>query len=288
MEIDLGAYKVKSAQDAPKRLAQLIWGDAGGGKSTLAATAPGRKLWILFDDSGLDSITGLKKQLALTHPAYKGALSEDILVLDLSAEKNNIIDKFKQDDPFGLSKILADDSIGIDTVVVDSLTRVAQMALEHMISLGLHKSARLELPGKGSFGGRNALLLRLVVTLMNVTAKYNKNIVFIAHEGAPSQNDEGVITGVSMSVGGQLPQQLTQKLGEVWYLRDSARNGRELYLRPFQYYKPMKSRIFNLAADKPASFKWKYDIEKPDPNFEIATFYQRWKDGDYAKLAVPV
>jgi len=287
MEIQLGTYEIKPAEKAPKRLAMLIWGDAGGGKSTLAATTPGKKLWILFDDSGLDSITGLKLQLAETHPNYAGALSNDILVLDLSAERNNIIDKFKQDDPLGLSKVLSDDNLGIDTVVVDSVTRISQMALEHMISTGIHKSAKLELPGMGSYGGRNALMLRMFTTIMNVTAKYNKNVVFIAHEGAPSTNDDGAVTGISMSLGGQLPQLITQKLGEVWYLRDSTKNGRELFLRPFQYYKPMKSRIFNLSDGKPGSFKWKYDIDNPNVDFEIATFYKQWQDGNFKKLSIP-
>lgn len=287
MEIELGSYKVQSAEDAPTRLAMLIWGDAGNGKSTLAATAPGRKLWILFDDSGLVSITGLKASLNESHPELDTALKSDILVLDLSAERNNIIEKFKQDDPLGLSRILGDDSIGIDTVIVDSVTRISQMALEHQISSGTHKSAKLELPGMGSYQGRNALLLRMFVTIMNVTAKYNKNVIFIAHEGAPSTNDDGAVTGISMSLGGQLPQLVTQKLGEVWYLRDSGVKGREIFLRPFQYYRPMKSRMFAMSDGKPTSFKFKYDIENPNVDLEIATFYRRWKDGGGKKLQVP-
>src|SRR5438445_10901318 len=89
VQIEVGGYKVEDAQDAPKRLAMLLWGVAGTFKTTLAATAPGKKLWLLFDDGGLDSVSGLKSQLADEHPEYKGALTNDILRIDFTHERNN-------------------------------------------------------------------------------------------------------------------------------------------------------------------------------------------------------
>ena len=280
MEIELGNFKITNAEDSPSRLAMLIWGDAGCGKTTLAATAPGKKLWILFDDEGLSSVVGLRKQ----HEGRETALNNEILVLDLSHERNNIIDKFKRDDGLGLGKILEDDSIGIDTVVVDSVTRLSQMALEHSVASGIHKGALIERVSPGAYGGRNALMLRMFVDIMNVTGKYNKNVIFISHEAAPSTNDDGAVTSITMMLGGQLPQLTTQKLGEVWYMKDTAK-GRKLFLRPYQYYRPMKSRMFDLSG--PSEVEWKYDIDNPDPKFEIATWYKEWKDGGGKKITVP-
>jgi len=285
MEIELGNYKVTSATDAPTRLAMLIWGDAGCGKTTLAATAPGKKLWILFDDEGLASVVGLRDQLEQSHPKLSTALKNEILVLNLSHERNNIIDKFKMDDGLKLSKLLSDDTLGIDTVVVDSVTRLSQMALEHSVASGIHKGALIERVSPGAYGGRNALILRMFVDIMNITGKYNKNVIFISHEAAPTTNDDGAVTSVTMMLGGQLPQLTTQKLGEVWYMKDMGAKGRKIAIRPFQYYKPMKSRMFDLSSG--SDFIWNYDIDNPNVDFEIATWYKNWRDGNGKKIKVP-
>lgn len=281
MEIKLGSYEVKPASEQVSRLAMLLWGAAGCGKTTLAATAPGKKLWLLFDDGGTDSIASLAAECNVP----TSVLKEEILVVNLAHEKNAIIDKFKRDDGLGLGTLLAAHP-DIETVVVDSTTRLSQMALERMIELGIHKSAKLELPGMGSYGGRNALLLRMFVDIMNVTGKYNRNVIFISHEAEPKTNDDGHVLSITMALGGQLPSLTTQKLGEVWYMSD-IKGKRMLDLRPFRVYKPMKSRMFDLGPNKPSQFEWKYDIDKPDPAFEIATWYNKWREGNGAKISLP-
>ena len=289
MEIEVGNYKITPASETIPRFAALFWGIAGSFKTTLAATAPGKKLWILFDDGGLDSVKGLKAQLEDSHPTVATALKNEILVLDLSHERNSLISKFKSDDGLGLSKILSDDTIGIDTVVVDSVTRASQMGLELAISMGLTKGSKLETPGIPAFGARNSLMLRMIVDIMNVTGKYNKNIIFICHdqEHRTNDGDKDVIDKITMSLGGQLPNLTSQKLGEVWYVRDTGKQ-REIALRPFRVYKPMKTRMFDLATTtvEGAIFPWRYDINNPDPAFEIATWYKEWKDHG-RKIAVP-
>lgn len=281
-EYDIPGFKIKQAEQTVSRLALLIWGVAGCGKTTLAATAPGKKLWILFDDGGLDSVVGLK------HTAPEAsALYNDILVLDLSTERNNIIEKFKRDDGLGLAKILGDNEIGIDTVVVDSTTRLSQMALEHAISLGHWGKSSIEAPGMGAYGGRNALLLRMFVDIMNVTGRYNKNVIFISHEAEPKLNDQGHVLAISMALGGQLPNLTTQKLGEVWHM-DDVKGKRSIHLRPYRSYKPMKSRMFDLSPDKPSDFVWDYDALAPNPNMEIATWFNNWREGNGQKIQLPV
>lgn len=280
MEIKLGSYEVKPASEQVSRLAMLLWGVAGCGKTTLAATAPGKKLWLLFDDGGTDSIASLYERAP-----SNSALADEILVVNLAHEKNNIIDKFKRDDGLGLGALLQAHP-DIETVVVDSTTRLSQMALEHMIAQGIHKSAKLELPGMGSYGGRNALLLRMFVDIMNVTGKYNRNVIFISHEAEPKTNEDGHVLAITMALGGQLPSLTTQKLGEVWYMSD-IKGKRMLDLRPFRVYKPMKTRMFDIGPTKPSQFEWKYDIDNPDPAFEIATWYRKWREGNGAKIALP-
>jgi hypothetical protein len=282
VEIKLGTYDVKPASEQVSRLAMLLWGVAGCGKTTLAATAPGKKLWLLFDDGGTDSIASLSQDAP-----DSSVLREQILVVDFSHEKNQIIDKFKFDDGLKLGPVL-EAHPDIETVVVDSTTRMSQMALENAISKGLFGKSSIEAPGMGAYGARNALLLRMFVDIMNVTGRYNRNVIFISHEAEPKTNDDGHVLAITMALGGQLPNLTTQKLGEVWYMADNGKGERKIYLRPFRVYKPMKTRMFDIGPNKASDFVWKYDIDNPDPKYEIATWFKQWRDTGGKKIAVPV
>ena len=282
MDIQLGKYTVQQGEQLPTRLAMLLWGMNGCGKTTLAATAPGKKLWINFDPDGPASITGLRD--STTNP--KSALNNEILVVDLSGERNNVVEQFKREDALGLGKLLADDSIGIDTVVVDSVTRVSQMALEHTITSGMHKGATIERPSPGAYQGRNALTLRVVNDILIVTKKYNKNVIFITHEAAPNTNDDGVVQFITMSLGGQLPNLSASQLSEVWYMADNGKQ-RKIAVRPVRMYKPMKTRMFDIGPGVVPEFIWEYDINKPNEAFEIATWYNTWREGNGRKIQFP-
>lgn len=279
-DITLGGKPVHTGEELPSRLSMLIWGQPGCGKTTLAATAPGKKLWINFDPDGPVSITGLKAQ----HEGTDSALCHDILVLDLSGEPNRIVDGFKREDHLKLGNLLANDDIGVDTVVVDSLTRVSQMALEHSLASGSHGKATIERPGVSVYGARNALTYRLVVDILQVTKKHNKNVIFITHEAAPEKNDDGVLIAVTMALGGQLPNLSSSQLSEVWFMSDTGKD-RRIAVRPVRGYKPMKTRMFSITQG--VEFKWDYDIDKPNVNMEIATWWRSYTDGKGKKLELP-
>lgn len=279
-EFSLGGKPVSRGDELPSRYSNLIWGPPGSGKTTLAATAPGKKLWINFDPDGPSSVVGLPKQ----HAGKDTALANEIYVHDLSGEKNSIIDGFKRDDHLGLGKVLADESVGIDTVVCDSLTRVSQMSLEHSLATGNHGRATIEKPGQSVYGARNAITYRVVVDLLTVTKKYNKNIIFITHEAAPTTNDDGVVLFITMALGGQLPNLSAAQISEVWNLTDTGKE-RRILVRPARSLKPMKTRMFHV--DQGPEFVWKYDAQKPDPKHEIATWWKDYNDGGGQKIAFP-
>ena len=48
-EITLGTVSITTPKTQVKRMAMVIWGPSGAGKTTLAATAPRPILWINFD-----------------------------------------------------------------------------------------------------------------------------------------------------------------------------------------------------------------------------------------------
>jgi hypothetical protein len=267
MEFDLaGGIKVQNNADKARRLSMLVWGPAGCGKTSLAATAPGNKLWINFDPDGTDSI----------------ASRPDVLVADLSNQKYSIVERFKTDDGLGIGKVLSDPDANISTVVVDSLTAYSQLAVEAAIANT--KGATLERPSPGAYGARNALTLRLVTGMLRLTSLHNKNIIFTSHEDAAVTDDEGHVLYITMMLGGKLPDQAALQISEVWYMNDTGKE-RRIAIRPVRGRKPMKSRMFDGTSNP--EFIWDYNINKPDPKMELTHWYNKWTEGNFVKLVPP-
>lgn len=284
VELVLGGKTLTQGSEQTPRFSSLIWGQAGCGKTTLAATAPGKKLWINFDPDGPSSVTGLSNLYA----GKDTALSNKIYVHDLSAETHKIAEAFKKEDHLKLGALLADDSNGIETVVVDSVTRFAQLALENVVQRDIGKggswSPSIETPGQTAYGARNILTYRMFTDIFTITKRHNKNVIFITHEAAPHTDDKGNTLFITMALGGQLPGLGSAQLSEVWHM-EHTQQGRRIQVRPCRSFKPMKTRMFKEVSDP--EFWWKYDIEKPDPKLEIATWWNDWKVNGGQKIDFP-
>src|ERR1044072_4653379 len=85
-----GGVPITPVGEVSSNMAILLWGEAGGGKTTLACTAPGNKLLVNFDPRGPSSV------------AYRS----DVSVADYSGHGTKIVEEFKRSDPFGLSKVI--------------------------------------------------------------------------------------------------------------------------------------------------------------------------------------
>src|SRR5690606_15484230 len=140
--------------------------------TTLAATAPGKKLWINFDPDGLSSI----------------ATRDDVIYVDLAEAPDACVEKFKSDDPLGLTKFFKDNP-DVETVVVDSVTMFGEKALAHGVvkAQGTAKGAKstIEDPGFSGYGNKNTWTSYLTKNLLSVTLKHKKHIIFICHEDKP-------------------------------------------------------------------------------------------------------
>lgn len=272
-EIKLGTFEIKKAAESSTTFALLLWGPSGGGKTTLASTAPGVKLWVLFDPGGTDSI----------------ADRDDVLVLDLSQERHSVVEKFTSEDPFGMEKMLKDHS-EIETLVFDSATTYAALATEAAVAN--IPSAKLNNPGPQGYGARNAYVLRALSVLMRLAKRQNKNFIIIAHEDAPTKDDQGVIRSIEMNLGGKMANQLGATIGEMWHLSDTGKkttaNGkqfdeRRIAVRPCRMRTTMKTRIFN--ADVP-EFNWLYDpLTKTGEG--ISDWYRKWREAGGKKIPLP-
>jgi GTPase SAR1 family protein len=277
MEID--GVQIKSLAESDRRFSLLLWGLAGCGKTTLAASSPGNKLLINFDPDG---------------PVSLGS-RDDVVVCDLSGERFSVVDKFKDDDPtlplgdkqFKLSKII--EALNIETVIVDSCTAYSQLAVEKGISVT--NGATLERPSPGAYGARNAITLRMMSGLLRTTKRSDTNIIFITHEDDSGVKDkEGNILHITMLLGGKLGQQVALQISEVWFMSDDGKS-RKLLLRPGRMRKPMKSRMFNTTST--IEFTLKYDGD-PDTNKDypygthsLASFVEEWKANGFNKIQVP-
>jgi hypothetical protein len=252
------------ATTANMRIALGLWGDSGSGKTTLAATAPGVKLWIQFDPDGVLSLAG----------------RDDVLVLDVSAEPHGFVKKFESDNPLGLDKFLQEHP-EVETVVIDSVTSYAFLALQNAVSNTLR--ATLERPGIPGYSYRNTVVLRMIVSLMKLTHKHNRHVIFITHEASPETDDDGNITSITLALNKGASNQLCMKLNEVWHLRDDGKT-HTLSVRPCRQRRPMKTRMFD--AQLTPEFNWVYNpiTHKGDT---IAGWFNAWKTGGGAKMPLP-
>lgn len=256
-EFKVGGIGIAKASEKRQRMSILMWGTSGCGKTTLACTAPGRKLLVLFDPDGDASIAG----------------RDDVDVLDLSDAKNSIVELFKsQDNPLGLGKVIAD----YDTVIVDSLSSAQHMSVMHAVTQ--FKGASIERPSLQGFGARNALITQLCKNIIKLSKRHGTHCIFIAHEGSPDYSDEGIVRSITFALGGQLKTSAPVDFSECWYVEDTGK-ARRIAIRPCRQRKPMKSRMF-VTNDAP-EFTWKHTGD------EIADWYGAWEKSGWKKQPLP-
>ena len=256
--------KIEKAADTPSRLSMILWGDSGCGKTTLAATAPGRKLFVAFDPDGDMSIRNMPDwdRINLTHE-----------------KSNDIVKEGTKPDPYTLYTLIEK----YDTVVVDSLTKFSEHALVYAVMMNAMRKSTMENPGLVGYGARNIYVGAFVSNMIRITNMLNKNIIFITHERAPEMNADGAVVGVNMMLGGQLPNVTSKDISEVWNMRDHG-GKRYIAIRPERNRSPMKSRMFDMTAA--TSFEWKYNANKLEGD-TIAKWWELFQLGQYTKLSLP-
>lgn len=277
-DIKLGGIELRPVKERPRRFALFLWGMSGCGKTTLAATAPGKKLWITFDPDATAPIT--------TCP-------DEIIELELANQPDSIAEKFK-DSRQGLcrdiDRLLGEDT-SIETVVIDSITTFGEKALAYGIVAGLQtkkgksENISIEQPGYTGYGNKNTWTQLLVRNMLEITLKHNRHIIIVAHEDTPTKDKDGNLLFTSIMIGSALAQQLPIKPLEVWHMDISGSKGEHrIQIRPCRGFKPMKTRMFTTTGEP--EFRWKFDPDKWKGE-GIADWYEKWKANEYKKIALP-
>lgn len=270
-KMTLGSVSIAFPDESVKRISLVLWGRAGSFKTTLASTAPGKKLWINFDPDGPNSLAG------------RNEVYNDVAVLDLSGEHENIVTKFRDKVPPEITTKWQE----FDTIVVDSLTTFGEMALKHGVivaqSTAKGRGATMEEPGFAGYGNKYTWMNLMVSNLLRETKRAGKHIIFICHEDRMEKDREGNPLYISILLGSSLVEQIPINLSEVWHVEDTGKE-RRIQVRNCRMYKPMKSRMFRTDGDP--EFLWKYDAIKWTGE-GISDWFKQWKAASGKKIPLP-
>jgi hypothetical protein len=243
------------------RMFLLIWADSGAGKTTLAATAPGVKCIVQFDPGGHLSL----------------ANRSDYYVLDVSGSSAaTSMAEFNSADPFGI-KAFIQEHPEVETIVVDSVTTLAFQALQYGVTRVPNSS--IEVPGRHGYGTRNNIMRRCIQSIMQIAGGLNKNLIVIAHEGAPDEDSKTI----TMSLSQALANDVSLRFNEVWHMQDMG-NKRHIHIRAHGRYKPMKSRMF--LSNGATSFVWEFDADTLQGD-GIAEWMTKWQANGGRKISLP-
>lgn len=237
MELTLGTYKVKPVVESQQRINMLIWGASGCGKTTLASTAPGKKLWILFDPDGDASLLDVQNR-------------DECMILDLSKESPNIVAQLASENCMNIEKFIQENEI--DTVVFDSITTYLTKCLQ--LAVTSVKNATEMTPTLQGYGNRKYFLEKTIKNLIKITGKLNKHLIFLAHEDKPSLNNDGAIESIEPLLGGQSATTMPIIISEVWNLSNSGKEYK-IRVKANAIRRPMKTRMFDESI---SDFIWNY------------------------------
>lgn len=263
---------------APRRIAGIIWGPAGVGKTSFAVTAPGKKLLINIDPDGHHSVS------------YR----DDVIIADLAGRSSDDVCRILcNTDPLYVGKFLdSPEGQAVETVILDSTTTLVERCLEVAVKEGWGRSQKftpsLEAPGMTGYRARNKKFMQVITGLLRQTSRRNKHMIMLGHEADPKIDERtSEIIHISMMLGGQLVTSTALQLSEIWYMGTRG-NKRMLTVRPYLKRQPMKSRMF--AQNSDAEFDLHYDQTKPDDNpgqHTIAGWYKSWVEAGGQKLPIP-
>jgi hypothetical protein len=262
--IQLGNLVVTTPTTQARRMSILLWGDSGLGKTTLATTMPGKKLWINFDPDGTASVPD----------------DGNTLIADFSSlSAKDLINKFTKEDTVSgsllwLSKFIKDQNI--ESIIVDSVTLYSDKALAHGITL--FSGGTIEAPTERGWGFRTSFTMQMINNINKVAMEHDCHIMFISHESEKTKKDrEGkdLPTEHFVMLGGSLKTLTTIRLSEVWSMTKET-SGRKIWIQAMSTRKPMKTRMFNTLQGN--SFVWKYDPENPDNPINVGMRISDWFD----------
>lgn len=274
---------IATPETEDRMLTMLLWGQSGCGKTQLAETAPGAKLWLMFDPDG-------EAALKIDSPRGRNHF------VRLYEEKDDVVLQFKSTNPLGLEAWLTEHP-EVETIVFDSLTTFSEMALTHGVSEAKKtpkgRTSTLEDPGYSGYGHKKTYVMLAYTNVLRLAKRMRRHVVFICHEDRPETNDKGEFVGINPMLGSSLVVEVPVKISEIWHVTDMGNaltgpnKGKPVHriaIRPSRGRSPMRTRMFETSKD--VEFDNTYNAETGTGD-GIAEYYARWRDSGFEKLPLP-
>jgi hypothetical protein len=273
------AFEVTGLSELIKdpRFVGILWGPVGAGKTPLAATAPGRVCFIMFDVDGWKSIAHLNS----------------VSLINLAGEGNRIVDTFEKlsDLETALKPVLIDPIIG--TIVLDSVTAFMDQCLTRgiiRVGPGGKETPTNLAPGLRGYGARAMLVRQCVMNLHTLCERYNKSFILTAHEKEVFKKDgrgNDVTDYLTMLLGGETFVQVPKNFSEIWRVEIQENGSTKILTYPDSKHRPCRSRMFKRdPQQRGSSFIWKFDTYTWKGE-GIETWLTQWKDAGCQAIPLP-
>lgn len=260
----------EQSTERKSRMTGLIWGKAKCGKTTFLTSLPGKKLFVMLDPDGEMSIPD--------HP--------DIFIMRLYEQPDDVILRYLREK---LPSMLRKNEQGFDSVVLDSLSTLGQIALNEAIrnDVGGSKTFKpsLDAPGLAAYGSRTNNLVDVVNKLLRATGSVGTHCWFTAHEDEAKTDDKGNMLEISLTLSGKATNGIGLNVSEIWHLSVHDKKWR-MMIAPGRGKTPMGSRIFGVTKEIEFQLKFNPELGTDQPH-SLATWYNKWVEQGRKKLEVP-
>lgn len=250
------------------RSSGILWGLPKCGKTTFLTGLPGKKLFIMFDPDGEQSIQD----------------SEDITIMRMYENEDDVILRYCRDKlPTQLRKE------SFDSVVFDSLSTLGNICLNEAIRTGVGTGKdfkpTLEAPGLAAYGARTSNIVNIVNQNLRATGAVGAHCWFTSHEDEPKTDTKGNLLYITMTLSGKAISGIGLNVSELWHLR-ARENTWTISIANNKARQPMGSRMFNVTGDVEFKVKFDPDLFENQPH-SIGTWFRKWEEGGRKKLPIP-
>jgi hypothetical protein len=197
--------EVQTSETRKSRMSGVIWGLAKCGKTTFLTSLPGKKLFIMLDPDGDQSLPD----------------RSDIDILPIFKYSDGEILRYLTEG--SASKLIKASSY--DSVIVDSLSTFGQIALNEAITNEVGASKKdgfrpsLDAPGLAAYGSRTARTVDMVNKILRATALVGAHCFFTSHEDEPKTDSKGLPLYTTMTLSGKAINGVGLNVSEIWHMR---------------------------------------------------------------------